>query len=142
MIVFLLCMFTFTQVRILPFYFPFKFQIKSYLLVGNTCYLFLPDLTLCSQIYQVQTPKHQVYCAKVIHKFCFQRLIRMHFSNSLYSFSGFLYSVPNILFGIAAARICCLGYSKVYCDATKRWLLAQDQNRHISYSIFHILISN
>ena len=56
------------------------------------------------------------------------------------SFSGFLYFVPNILFEIAAPRRPCLGYSKVYCDVRKRWLLASSQNRHITYSIFHILI--
>ena len=52
----------------------------------------------------------------------------------LSSFSGFLYFVPNILFGIATPRRRCLGYSKVYCDVKKRWLLAWNKNRHITYS--------
>ena len=49
---------------------------------------------------------------------------------------------PNILFGIAAPRRRCLGYSKVYCDVRKGWLLAWNQNRHITYSIFHIPYTN
>ena len=57
----------------------------------------------------------------------------------LTSFSGFLYFVPNLLCGIAAPRRGCLGYSKVLCDVRKRWLLTWNQNRHITYSIFHIL---
>ena len=41
-----------------------------------------------------------------------------------------------------APKGCCLGYSKVYCDVRKRWLLAWNQNRHITYSIFHIPYTN
>ena len=55
----------------------------------------------------------------------------------LSSFSGFLYFVPNILFGIRAPSRRCLGYSKVYCDVRKRWLLAWNQKRHITYSRPH-----
>ena len=47
----------------------------------------------------------------------------------LSSFSGFLYFVSNILFGIAAPRRRCLGYSKVDCNVKKRWLLAWNQNK-------------
>ena len=36
----------------------------------------------------------------------------------------------------------CLGYSKVYCDVRKRWFLAWNQNRHITYYIFHIQYTN
>ena len=58
---------------------------------------------------------------------------RYHTFLVLPSFSGFLYFVPNILFGIAAPRRRCLGYSKeLWCQ--KRWLLAWNQNRHITYS--------
>ena len=60
----------------------------------------------------------------------------------LYSFSGFLYFVSNILFGIEAPRRCFFGYSKVDCDVTKGRFLAWNQNRHITYSIFHILAPN
>ena len=35
-----------------------------------------------------------------------------------------------------------LGYSKVYCDVRKRWFLAWNQNRHITYYIFHIQYTN
>ena len=59
---------------------------------------------------------------------------RYHTFLVLSSFSGFLYFVPNILFGIATPRRRCLGYSKVYCDVKKRWLLAWNKNRHITYS--------
>ena len=31
----------------------------------------------------------------------------------------------------------CLDYSNVYCDVTERWLLAWNQNKHITYYIFH-----
>ena len=34
----------------------------------------------------------------------------------------------------------CFDYSKVYYDVTERWLLAWNQNKHIIYYIFHILI--
>ena len=35
----------------------------------------------------------------------------------------------------------CLGYSEVYCDARKRWLLAWKTDiLRIAYYIFHILI--
>ena len=44
---------------------------------------------------------------------------RYHTFLVLPSFSGFLYFIPNILFGIAAPRRRCLGYSKVYCDVKK-----------------------
>ena len=30
-------------------------------------------------------------------------------------------------------------YSKVYCDVTERWLLAWNQNKHVTYYIFHKL---
>ena len=36
----------------------------------------------------------------------------------------------------------CLGYSKVYCDVRKRWFLAWNQSRHITYYIFHIQYTN
>ena len=36
----------------------------------------------------------------------------------------------------------CLGYSNVYCDVRKRWFLAWNQNRHITYYIFHIQYTN
>ena len=41
-----------------------------------------------------------------------------------------------------APRRGCLGYSKVYCDVRKRWFLACNQNRHITYYIFHIQYTN
>ena len=41
-----------------------------------------------------------------------------------------------------APRRGCLGYSKVYCDVRKRWLLTWNQNRHITYYIFHIKYTN
>ena len=41
-----------------------------------------------------------------------------------------------------APRRRCFGYSKVYCDVRKRWLLAWNQNKHITYSIFHIPYTN
>ena len=44
--------------------------------------------------------------------------------------------VPDML----APRRGCLDYSKVYCDVRKRWFLAWNQNRHITYYIFSILI--
>ena len=37
-----------------------------------------------------------------------------------------------------APRRGCPSYSKVYYDVRKRWLLAWNQNRHITYYIFHI----
>ena len=42
----------------------------------------------------------------------------------------------------AAPRRGCLGYSKVYCDVRKRWFVAWNQNRHITYYIFHIQYTN
>ena len=36
----------------------------------------------------------------------------------------------------------CLDYSKVYSDATERWLLAWNQNKQITYYIFYILVPN
>ena len=39
-----------------------------------------------------------------------------------------------------ARRRSSLGFSKVYCDFTKRWLLAWNQNKHITYYILHVLI--
>ena len=36
----------------------------------------------------------------------------------------------------------CLSYSKVYCDVRRRRLPAWNQNRHITYSIFHIPCTN
>ena len=41
-----------------------------------------------------------------------------------------------------APRRGCLGYSKVYCDVRKRWFLAWNQSRHITYYIFHIQYTN
>ena len=41
-----------------------------------------------------------------------------------------------------APRTICLGYSKVYCDFRKRWFLAWNKNRHITYYIFHIQYTN
>ena len=41
-----------------------------------------------------------------------------------------------------APRRRCFGYSKVYYDVRKRWLLAWNQNKHITYSIFHIPYTN
>ena len=46
--------------------------------------------------------------------------------------------VPHIL----APRRCCLGYLRVCRDVRKRWLLAWNQNRHITYYIFHIPYTN
>ena len=46
--------------------------------------------------------------------------------------------VPHIL----APRRGCLDYSKVYCDVRKRWFLAWNQNRHITYYILHIQYTN
>ena len=34
----------------------------------------------------------------------------------------------------------CVDYTKVYCDVAEKWLLAWNQNKHIIYYIFHILI--
>ena len=39
-----------------------------------------------------------------------------------------------------APRRVCVDYSKVYCDVRKRWFVAWNQNRHITYYIFSILI--
>ena len=36
----------------------------------------------------------------------------------------------------------CVGYSKVYCDVRKRWFLAWNQNRHITYYIINIQYTN
>ena len=36
----------------------------------------------------------------------------------------------------------CLGDSKVYCDVRTIWLLAQNQNSHITYYIFRIQYTN
>ena len=33
-------------------------------------------------------------------------------------------------------RRCCIDYSKVYSDVTERWLLAWNQNKHITYYIY------
>ena len=41
-----------------------------------------------------------------------------------------------------ACRRSSLGFSKVYCDFTKRWLLAWNQNKHITYYILHITCTN
>ena len=41
-----------------------------------------------------------------------------------------------------APRRGCLDYSKVYCDVRKRWFLAWNQNRHITYYILHIQYTN
>ena len=35
-----------------------------------------------------------------------------------------------------------LDYSRVYCDVRKRWFIARNQNRHITYYIFHIQYTN
>ena len=35
-----------------------------------------------------------------------------------------------------AHRRRCLGFPKVYCDVTKRWLLVLNQNKHITYYIY------
>ena len=32
-----------------------------------------------------------------------------------------------------------LDYSKVYCDFRKRWFVTWNQNRNITYNIFHII---
>ena len=40
-----------------------------------------------------------------------------------------------------APRRRCLDYSKVYFDVTERFLLAWDQNKHITYYTSHNLIS-
>ena len=42
----------------------------------------------------------------------------------------------------AAPRRGCLGYSKFYCGVRKRWFVAWNQNRHITYYIFHIQYTN
>ena len=36
----------------------------------------------------------------------------------------------------------CLYYSEISSDVTKRWLLAWNQNKQITYYIFYILIPN
>ena len=41
-----------------------------------------------------------------------------------------------------ASRRRCLFYSKAYSDFANRWLLAWNQNKQITYYIFHILIPN
>ena len=41
-----------------------------------------------------------------------------------------------------APRRHCLYYSRVYSDVTKRWLLAWNQIKEITYYIFYILIPN
>ena len=41
-----------------------------------------------------------------------------------------------------APRRSCLGYSKVYCDVRKIVFLAWNQNRHITYYIFHTHYTN
>ena len=41
-----------------------------------------------------------------------------------------------------APRRGCLDYSKVYCDVRKRWFLAWNQNRYITYYILHIQYTN
>ena len=46
--------------------------------------------------------------------------------------------VPHML----APRRGCLDYSNVYCDVRKRWFLAWNQNRHITYYILHIQYTN
>ena len=46
--------------------------------------------------------------------------------------------VPHML----APRRGCLDYSKVYCDVRKRWFLAWNQNRHITYYILHVQYTN
>ena len=46
--------------------------------------------------------------------------------------------VPHML----APRIRCLGYSKVYCDVRKRWLLAWNKNKPITHYILHIPYTN
>ena len=43
---------------------------------------------------------------------------------------------------IVAPRRDCLGYSKVYFNVKNRWFLAWNQNRHITYYIFHIQYTN
>ena len=97
--------------------------LKSPNLVGDIaqCPVSLPEIKSGNSSQKVCTNRYQTFIA-------------------LSSCSGFLYFVPNTLLEIAAPRRPCLGYSKVYCDVRKRWLLASNQNRHITYSIFHILI--
>ena len=46
--------------------------------------------------------------------------------------------VPHML----APRRGSLDYSIVYCDVRKRWFLAWNQNRYITYYIFHIQYTN
>ena len=41
-----------------------------------------------------------------------------------------------------APRRRCLGYSKIYCDVRKRWLLTWKQHRHFTCYIFHIPCTN
>ena len=41
-----------------------------------------------------------------------------------------------------APREGCLGNLKVYCVDKKRWFLVWNQNRHITYYIFHIQFTN
>ena len=41
-----------------------------------------------------------------------------------------------------ASRRYCRNHSKVYSDVTKRWLLAWNKNKQVTYYIFYILISN
>ena len=41
-----------------------------------------------------------------------------------------------------APRRGCLVYSNVCCDVRKRWFLAWNQNKHITYYIFHIQYTN
>ena len=39
-----------------------------------------------------------------------------------------------------APKRCCLDYSKLYCDVTEQYLLVLNQNKNITYYIFHIRI--
>ena len=37
-----------------------------------------------------------------------------------------------------ASRRCRLDYSKIFCDVVERWLLAWNQNKHITYYTLYI----
>ena len=56
--------------------------------------------------------------------------------------SGIIKRTERGLSHMLAPRRGCLGYSKVYYDVRKRWLLAWKENRHITYDIFHIENTN
>ena len=82
----------------------------------------LPEIKFGNSIQKARTNRYQTFLV-------------------LSSFSGVFHFVPNILFGFAAPRRLCLVYSKLYCDVKQRWLVAWNQNRHITYTNSKISIA-